>query len=156
MDKHDKQFRLKRYFSVASLITVLLAAIVLGWFYRVIAIGDLKHQGEVNNITLTRAFSNAVWPQVRVFSSDIDDHGQDRGELYRMLLPHQTITENVRQLAEGTPVLKIKVFDRINIDDVFLHLTNKHIYAILTDQDLDLSVSPNFKNFLVKEQFRGR
>jgi len=111
MDVDTKQFRLKRYFSVASLITVVVAAIVIGWLYRVIAVEDLKRQGARNNATLTQAFSNAIWPQIRIFSSDIRSQHGDRGTLYRILLPHEVISETVRRLAADTPVMKIKVFD---------------------------------------------
>ena len=53
-------FRLLRYFSLASLILVLLAALALGALYRQVATENLLHLAERNNVALTVALANAL------------------------------------------------------------------------------------------------
>ena len=49
--------------------------------------------------------------------------------------------------------ITIKMFDRINVDDVFLHLVNQEIYMIVTRKKIDAGVNQLFKDFLLKEKF---
>jgi hypothetical protein len=50
--------------------------------------------------------------------------------------------------------IKVKVFDRINVDDVTVHLTVKYLNEILAGTTMDLSVGIPIKDFLVRERFR--
>ena len=61
-------FRLLRYFSIASLISMVLAAAVLGAIYRQIATRHLLELGESNNVALTQTLANSLWPQLRGFT----------------------------------------------------------------------------------------
>jgi len=49
--------------------------------------------------------------------------------------------------------ITLKMFDRINVDDVFLHLVNKEIFRIKTGENSSDDVDPLFKDFLLKENF---
>jgi hypothetical protein len=49
--------------------------------------------------------------------------------------------------------ITIRLVDRINVDDVFLHLVNREIYRISTGTDPGSDVEPLFKEFLLKERF---
>jgi hypothetical protein len=49
--------------------------------------------------------------------------------------------------------ITVKIFDRITVDDVFLHLINQEIYMIVTKKDIDSEVNQLFKDFLLKERF---
>ena len=53
-------FRLLRYFSVASLLSIAVAAVLLGAFYRHVALGNLSSMGEQKNVALAHALSNAM------------------------------------------------------------------------------------------------
>ena len=55
-------FRLLRYFSLTSFASIFVAAAVLGFFYRDIAVRSLVAMGESNNAALTRALSNSMRP----------------------------------------------------------------------------------------------
>jgi len=50
-------FRLLRYFSITSCISIAAAAIALGVLGRNTALQNLLDAGEAHNIALTRAFS---------------------------------------------------------------------------------------------------
>jgi hypothetical protein len=49
--------------------------------------------------------------------------------------------------------ITVKMVDRINVDDVFLHLVNQELFRILTRENIDDEVNPLFKDFLLKERF---
>jgi hypothetical protein len=56
-------FKLLRYFSWMSLVTIVLASILLGVFYRRMVLSDLMKVGERKNVALTQAFANSLWPE---------------------------------------------------------------------------------------------
>ena len=49
--------------------------------------------------------------------------------------------------------ITIRMVDRINVDDVFLHLVNREIFRLKTGKDNGSEVDPLFKDFLLKERF---
>lgn len=49
--------------------------------------------------------------------------------------------------------VRIKILDRINVDDVYLHQVNGHVYRLLTGDDPGDEVNKIFKDALLKEQF---
>jgi diguanylate cyclase (GGDEF)-like protein len=101
-------FRLLRYFSIASLITVVLAAVGLGAIYRQIATRDLLELGERNNVVLTQTFANSLWPQFRGFAASaakIDAESlQHHPETDRL---HRAVVQQMRD----THVVKVKLYD---------------------------------------------
>jgi diguanylate cyclase (GGDEF)-like protein/PAS domain S-box-containing protein len=101
-------FKLLRYFSITSLIAMLVAAVLLGAFYRHLAIKDLIRSAERNNLALTQAFSNSLWPQFAPFMVQAAKLSGDE------LRAHPETARLMRAVAtqvEGLPVLKVKTFD---------------------------------------------
>lgn len=49
--------------------------------------------------------------------------------------------------------ITVRMVDRINVDDVFLHLVNREIYRIATGEDPGAEIEPLFLEFLLKERF---
>jgi hypothetical protein len=47
----------------------------------------------------------------------------------------------------------VRMVDRINVDDIVLHLVNREIYRVGTGTDPGAEVEPLFKEFLLKERF---
>ena len=47
----------------------------------------------------------------------------------------------------------LKVLDRINVDDVFVHLVNRELYRLVTGNDTGSDVPRNFKDVLVKTKY---
>ena len=68
-------FELLRHFSTASFASILIAmvivAAILSVFYRNIALRDMTAMAERQNVALTRAFANSLWPQFRVFLASV-------------------------------------------------------------------------------------
>lgn len=128
--KTRQTFQLSRYFSIVSLITIIVAAFVLSWMYRMLAIDDLMNQGEQHHITLTQTFSNAIWPQVKFFI-DSDKQSVIKGQSENENQLHfKTLDASVIKLIKNTPVLKIDIFD----------LQGRTVYA--TDPDAVGKVMP--------------
>jgi diguanylate cyclase (GGDEF)-like protein len=101
-------FRLLRYFSITSFVSILVAATVLGLLYREVAVRSLVTMGESNNVTLTRGLANslrpALWPYLGTANS-----------LPASLLPSHPGREGlsaalVAQL-QGMTVAKVKIYD---------------------------------------------
>ncbi len=60
-------FNLSRYFSISSLIGIVIVVAVLSFFYRHIAINTLiKHETRAS-VALTTSFANSIWPIYRDF-----------------------------------------------------------------------------------------
>lgn len=49
--------------------------------------------------------------------------------------------------------ITVRMVDRINVDDVFLHLVNRELFRLTTGEDNGVDVDPLFKDFLLKERF---
>ena len=101
-------FKLLRYFSVTSFVSIVVVAAVLGAFYREIAVRSLVTLGEAHNQALTQVLANALWPKLQPYLATADtlpdnqlDAHPARGELSTAL---------VAQL-QGLRVAKVKVYD---------------------------------------------
>jgi len=67
------------------------------------------------------------------------------------LTPRQSFEFTLTHSTRGK--IRIKMMDRINVDDIFLHHVNRQVFRQLTGQDPGDEVNPLFKDFLLKEQF---
>jgi hypothetical protein len=47
----------------------------------------------------------------------------------------------------------MRLVDRINVDDVYLHLVHREIYRLVSGDDPGNEVNQLFKDFLLKERF---
>ena len=48
---------------------------------------------------------------------------------------------------------KLRIIDRINVDDILLHLIRRETYRLTTGQDKGSDVNSQFKNFLLTDRF---
>ena len=125
-------FRLLRYFSIASLVAIVLALIGLGFFFRQTAIKQLFKVGEDNNVSLSRAFANTLSPY---YIPLIDAAGKSSAEQLKtnpeVAAVHKAVTDSVRQ----TNVVKVKIYD----------LKGRTIYSSELPQiGEDMSADPGF------------
>lgn len=65
--------------------------------------------------------------------------------------PRQELEFSLTTIERGK--ITIKLIDRINVDDVFLHLLNQEVFKIIVKKDIDPTVNQLFKDFLLKERF---
>jgi diguanylate cyclase (GGDEF)-like protein len=101
-------FKLLRYFSLTSLVSIVAVAAALGLFYRETAVSSLVAMGESNNKALTAVLANSLWPQLAPYlaradalpAAQLKDHPQ-RAELAAALAAH----------VQGLSVAKVKMYD---------------------------------------------
>ena len=60
-------FKLLRYFSIASLLAFIVVTVLLGIFYRQMAVRGLIRVEESKNVALTQAFVNSLWSDLEPF-----------------------------------------------------------------------------------------
>ena len=101
-------FALLRYFSCMSLVTIVLASILLGAFYRQTVVKDLMHMGERKNVVLTQAFANSLWPD---FADYVQSVSKLDGDALRARHETAAFHQAVQRLMRGLSVVKVKVYN---------------------------------------------
>lgn len=109
------RFRLLPYFSVTSIVAVVCISVVLAFLYERTARQDLFALGESNNVALTQAFSNSVWPK---FAAHLSNTETITTPSLREHDKTTALNGAVKALMRGTAVVKVKVYD-INARTVF-------------------------------------
>ena len=101
------RFRLIRYFSVTSLIGVLVVVAVLLFFYRYLAFHAIEYQETRHNEAVTQVFANTIWPAhapyVRSAAAIPKAELQQRPEVAR-------IRADVLRQMTGLTVVKVKIY----------------------------------------------
>jgi diguanylate cyclase (GGDEF)-like protein len=106
--QQKRKFKLVSAFSLASLIGIILTSVIMGFFYREMAVGSLMKVREESNADLTRAFSNLVWGKYSAFF--IESEGLDT----KLLADREEIAlldQDVRSAMTGLRVVKVKIYN---------------------------------------------
>ena len=61
--------------------------------------------------------------------------------------------QQVTLTTEERGKVTVRMIDRINVDDVFVHLIKRELYKVATGDDAGADVDPLFKEFLLKERY---
>ena len=101
-------FKLLRYFSITSLLSIALAAALFGFCYRTIAYRSLMETGELNNATVARALANSLTGQLAQYLASA-------GSMSAVQLQSHPAKEEFSALVvkhiQGLSVVKLKVID---------------------------------------------
>ena len=97
-------FRLLRYFSIASLIAILLATLGLALFFRQTALKQLIQVGEDNNVAVARVLAGTLRPSYAPLLAASNASG---GGEARAAALHEAVLEAVRE----TQVVKLRIYD---------------------------------------------
>jgi signal transduction histidine kinase len=105
-------FELLRHFSAASFVSILFAMVVvaaiLSVFYRRMALRDMTAMAERQNVALTRAFANSLWPQFRSFLASVARLSADELRTHADIAKlHAAVVAQMHDVS----VLKIKIYD---------------------------------------------
>jgi signal transduction histidine kinase/CheY-like chemotaxis protein len=100
-------FRLLRYFSITSGITILLVALVFTWTYYRKEIGDQVEATEARNVVLAQTFANTIWPRfgghiLRKFSNAKQIQEDTKT---------QELKDTLTSMARRIPVTKVKIYN---------------------------------------------
>jgi diguanylate cyclase (GGDEF)-like protein len=101
-------FRLGRYFSISSLIGVVIVIAVLSFFYRYTAVNILVEHETRANTKLTQVFANIVWSKYARFIQE--SSALSKQEL--LLRPEiAELQHDILQLVSGSSITDIKIFN---------------------------------------------
>ena len=114
-----EQFRLLRYFSITSLTVFVVVIGLLVVLYGHIAKSDLIRLGEKNNVALTQAFANSVWPTYASYFTSVKEID---GDGLRGRPETANIRQSVLDLMRGLSVVKVKVY---NLDGLTVFSTEE-------------------------------
>jgi len=96
-------FRMLRYFSLTSLVGILVATALLTLLHRQVAIRDLIHFGEQSNQHLAYSFLNAVRAPLLIYLGNEDHH-------YGKPVPPELV-QAIAGLMQNTGVTRVKIYD---------------------------------------------
>jgi len=65
--------------------------------------------------------------------------------------PRQELEFSLTTVERGKII--VQIYDRVTVDDVFLHLVNQETYRVLAKKDIEPEVNQLFKDYLLKERF---
>ena len=102
-------FKLLRYFSITSFVAMSITVILLGTFYRQVAIQQVIEMGESKNVELTMAFSNSLRSLYTPLLDSEPELSRDR------LKDHPKIAElhrAVQKKMRGLSVIKVKIYNK--------------------------------------------
>ncbi len=101
-------FKLLRYFSITSFVSIVVAAAVFGFCYRSVAYRSLVETGEANNAAAARALVNSLSPRLTAYLAtaeamstvQLQSHPV-KGEFSSLVVAH----------LQGLSVVKVKIID---------------------------------------------
>lgn len=102
-------FKLLRYYSIASLLAVLVTAVLLGWLYRQVAISGIIQLAERTNMTLAYAAMNPIRATLFEFLEAATDAGP-RNTTPPPLPPE--LMRSIGALMQDRTVVRVKIFNR--------------------------------------------
>jgi signal transduction histidine kinase len=103
-------FKLLRFYSIASLLAILATALLLGLFYREVAIRGIINLAERNNLTLARTALNSVRPALIEY---LDSAAAFGGAATAPPAPPPELITAIRNLMiDDNAVVRIKIYNR--------------------------------------------
>jgi len=105
-DEHS--FRLVRHFSITAVISIAVAAIVLGLFYQVVARSQLTVNEERQHAEISRLFASLVWPEYGGYLVSVKPA---RKLDITTSAKHKALHELIQREISGSRILKIKIFN---------------------------------------------
>lgn len=109
------QFQLLRYFSFVSAIITVVVTLAVVLVYQSHQTATLLRTAEDQNVTLTRAFANALWSRHGQY---LNSAGNVQGDELRARPETVEIDRVLRLITKYLPVLKVKIF---NLDGLTIY-----------------------------------
>lgn len=100
-------FRLLRYYSFTSGLALLAVALVLISVYREVSLSHVVELVEKENVAMSRAFANVIWPRIADY---VTVNAPRDGDALRARPETAVIDAIARDLVPGLNVVKIKIY----------------------------------------------
>lgn len=104
-------YKILRYFSIASLIGILLTALLLTLLYRQVAIKSITHLGEEVNVQLAQTALNSISPDLEKYLYAAADTEKEDFSFPR----NAKLERAIQNIMRDTRVVKIKIRNRHGI-----------------------------------------
>ena len=105
-------FNLSRYFSTVSFILIVLAAGVLGLFYRELSVRQLTELAENRNVAMAQVFGNSLRePLDELMATAV---GRDV-DFLRHSVADGKLQNSIAALMRNTAVIKVKIYNRLGV-----------------------------------------
>lgn len=101
-------FKLNRYYSITSLIGIVISIFILSSFFNKLALNTLMENQTRANTDLTHSFANAVWKEFDVFFSSSSQLSAEQLRQREEIDKLQRIT---RQQMQNTNIVKVKIYN---------------------------------------------
>ena len=105
-------FNLSRYFSTVSFILIVLAAGVLGPFYRQLSLQQITELAESRNMAMAQVFENSLRAPLESLMSVAVGRNVD---VARVSSEAAELSRNVVALMRNTAVIRIKIYNRLGV-----------------------------------------
>jgi signal transduction histidine kinase len=102
-------FRLFRYFSITSLVSVLLTAAGIATLYRQVTVNSILFLSEQNNIMLAQTALNAIHEELLDYLDSVRDLRSGRAS---GAPPPTSVQNAVQNLIQDTPIIRIVIYNR--------------------------------------------
>ncbi len=106
--RNSREPWLNRHLALAGAVILAVAGGTLGHVYRSTAVENMERMVTQNNLLLTRAFSNSMWPRFSSFFRS--DNGLTPEEL-RSHPQTAELRREIMRLMSGTGVVRVKIHD---------------------------------------------
>lgn len=97
---------LSRYFTVISLISMTLGAILLGMTYRFFAINNLTDIGEDSHIAFTQSITEYFWPKYKDSLNSLTPDTSGKNPVLT-----SQIDDDLKQILRGSFIVKIEIYN---------------------------------------------
>jgi diguanylate cyclase (GGDEF)-like protein len=116
--KPKSSFRLTRYFSIASLLGVVVVLAILLFFYQYFAFGALQKHETRDNVAITQIFASTLWPNHALYVKNAS--AIPKSELQKRPEVALIRKDVIRQMT-GLMVVKVKIY---NLDGLTVFSTD--------------------------------
>jgi hypothetical protein len=103
------EFKMLRYFSITSLLCILVAGTVLVGIYRKVAIRNMIDLGERSNLVLAKAVLNTVRPELVDYLTSVADVAGKEVKAYPI---SDSLERAIQDIMKDTTVVRIKLYNR--------------------------------------------
>lgn len=134
----DQTPGLLRYYLIAGWVTLVVLTVVLGLLYRRMAVSNLTHEIESQNIALARQFTNRLWPEFGAFVRAASDMS---GDELREHPQSSRLRQAILKQVEGQPVVRVSLYGEDGLivfstqtSEIGQYTTDREILDIVTRQ----------------------
>ncbi len=113
------RFRLLRYFQLTSLLSILVVAVLILFFYRYMVVNTITELGEIMDMSVARTALISIEDDLSVYLSHLERGASDSQERARLEARAAGAIEN---LIHGAGIVRVKVYAR---DGTVIYSTNR-------------------------------